>query len=65
METLKIFISQYFTDTAKTSQGFISLKAFRLTPEAIKMFKEGDFSPDYVKVSHSIYSSRNKTLFAP
>jgi translation initiation factor 3 subunit H len=36
-------------DTAKTAQGFISLKAFRLTPEAIKMFKEGDFSPDYVK----------------
>ncbi|XP_023346196.1 eukaryotic translation initiation factor 3 subunit H [Eurytemora carolleeae] len=36
-------------DTAKTSKGFISLKAFRLTPEAIKMFKEGDFSPEYVK----------------
>jgi len=36
-------------DTAKTAQGFISLKAFRLTPEAIKMFKEGDFSPDNIK----------------
>lgn len=36
-------------DTAKTAQGFISLKAYRLTPEAIKMFKENDFSPDYVK----------------
>jgi translation initiation factor 3 subunit H len=37
-------------DTAKTSQGFISMKAYRLTPEAIKMYKENDFSPDYVKV---------------
>jgi len=36
-------------DTAKTAQGFISLKAFRLTPEAIKMFKDGDFSPDNIK----------------
>ena len=41
----------FVADTAKTGQGFISLKAYRLTPEAIKMFKENDFSPDYVKVS--------------
>jgi hypothetical protein len=27
------------------------MKAYRLTPEAIKMFKENDFSPDYVKVT--------------
>jgi translation initiation factor 3 subunit H len=40
----------YVADTAKTAQGFISLKAYRLTPEAIKMFRENDFSPDYVKV---------------
>jgi len=36
-------------DTAKTAQGFISLKAMRLTPDAIKMFKDGDFSPDTIK----------------
>jgi len=36
-------------DTAKTAQGFISLKAMRLTPEAVKMFKDGDFSPDTIK----------------
>ena len=41
-------------DTAKTAQGFISMKAYRLTPEAIKMFKENDFSPDYVKVKIKI-----------
>jgi len=44
-------------DTAKTGQGFISLKALRLTPEAIKMFKEGDFSPDYVKDLKMSYDS--------
>ena len=51
----------YFLDTAKTSKGFISLKAFRLTPEAIKMFKEGDFSPEYVKVGFQV-SKRMKKL---
>jgi len=44
-------------DTAKTGQGFLSLKAYRLTPEAIKMFKEGDFSPDAVKDLHVSYES--------
>lgn len=46
-------------DTAKTGQGFLSVKAYRLTPEAIKMFKEGDFSPDAVKDLHVSY----ETLF--
>jgi len=36
-------------DTAKTSQGFLSLKAFRMTKEAIKMFQDGDFTPESVK----------------
>jgi translation initiation factor 3 subunit H len=44
-------------DTAKTGQGFLSLKAYRLTGEAIKMFKEGDFSPDAVKDLHVSYES--------
>jgi len=44
-------------DTAKTGQGFLNLKAYRLTPEAIKMFKEGDFSPDAVKDLHVSYES--------
>merc|ERR1711862_525604 len=42
-------------DTAKTSKGFLSLKAFRLTSEAIKLYKAGDFSPENItklKVSH-------------
>merc|ERR1712083_1194537 len=44
-------------DTAKTGQGFLSVKAYRLTPEAIKMFKEGDFSPESVKDLHVSYES--------
>merc|ERR1712014_304476 len=32
--------------------GFLSVKAYRMTKEAIKMFKEGDFTPDAVKDLH-------------
>jgi len=39
-------------DTAKTAQGFLSLKAYRMTRDAIKMFKENDFSPDSIKDLH-------------
>ena len=35
-------------DTSKTSKGFLSLKAYRLTPEAIKLYKAGDFTPEYI-----------------
>lgn len=44
-------------DTAKTEQGFISLKAFKLTPEALKMYKDGDFSPENVKDLKVTYES--------
>merc|ERR1712168_813736 len=40
-----------------TAQGFISLKALRLTPEAIKMYKDGDFSPDTIKDLKMSYES--------
>ncbi|QQP56597.1 Eukaryotic translation initiation factor 3 subunit H [Caligus rogercresseyi] len=42
-------------DTAKTSKGFLSLKAYRLTPQAVALYKAGDFSPEGIrnmKVSH-------------
>merc|ERR1712142_952996 len=44
-------------DTAKTAQGFLSVKAYRMTKEAIKMFKEGDFSPESIKDLHISYES--------
>ena len=39
----------YFSDTAKTSKGFLSLKAYRLTPMAIQLYKAGDFSAESIK----------------
>merc|ERR1712109_335907 len=42
-------------DTAKTTKGFLSLKAFRLTPMAIKLYKEGEFHAEAIrnlKVAH-------------
>ena len=36
-------------DTAKTSKGFLSLKAYRLTPMTIQLYKSGDFTADNIK----------------
>jgi len=33
-------------DTQKSARGFLTLKAYRLTPQAIAMYKEGDFTPE-------------------
>jgi len=42
-------------DTGKTGRGFLSMKAYRLTPSAIKLFREGEFHAEAlknIKVSH-------------
>lgn len=36
-------------DTNRTSRGFLTVKAYRLTPQAIKLFKENDFSPETLR----------------
>jgi len=36
-------------DTAKSARGFLTLKAYRLTPQAIQMYKEGEFTPDALR----------------
>lgn len=36
-------------DTQKSAGGFLTLKAYRLTPQAIAMYKEGDFTPDALR----------------
>jgi len=38
-----------FTDTAKTARGFLTCKAYRLTPQAINMYKEGEFTPEALR----------------
>ncbi|GLG95760.1 hypothetical protein R5R35_008653 [Gryllus longicercus] len=36
-------------DTQKTTRGFLSLKAYRLTPQAIQMYKENEFAPENLR----------------
>lgn len=36
-------------DTTKTQKGFLALNAYRLTPEAIALYKKGDFAPEVIK----------------
>ncbi|CAK1549645.1 unnamed protein product [Leptosia nina] len=36
-------------DTKKSNRGFLTLKAYRLTPQAIAMYKEGDYTPEALR----------------
>lgn len=36
-------------DTQKSARGFLTLKAYRLTPQAIAMYKDGDFTADALR----------------
>lgn len=36
-------------DTQKSANGFLTLKAYRLTPQAIAMYKDNDFTPEALK----------------
>lgn len=36
-------------DTQKSARGFLTLKAYRLTPQAIQMYKDQDFTPDALR----------------
>lgn len=36
-------------DTQKSARGFLTLKAYRLTPQAISMYKAGDFTPEALR----------------
>uniref|UniRef100_T1GQC2 MPN domain-containing protein n=1 Tax=Megaselia scalaris TaxID=36166 RepID=T1GQC2_MEGSC len=36
-------------DTQKSARGFLALKAYRLTPQAIAMYKDGDFTPEALR----------------
>ncbi|GAB6029931.1 hypothetical protein CHUAL_005627 [Chamberlinius hualienensis] len=38
-------------DPLKTSRGFLSIKAYRLSPVAMQMYKDGDFTTDSVKTN--------------
>ena len=55
----KLLFSYSFaiSDTNKTSRGFLTLKAYRLTPQAINMYKENDFSPEALRTLKIGYES--------
>lgn len=50
----QLFIHDFFSsDTQKTERGFLALKAYRLTPQAIALYKEGEFSIEGIR-NHKI-----------
>lgn len=44
-------------DTAKSARGFLTLKAYRLTPQAIQMYKENEFTPEALRTLKIGYES--------
>lgn len=47
-----------FTDPVRTSKGFLTLKAYRLTPQALKLLADGNennITPEFVKSLHLSY----------
>lgn len=44
-------------DTQKSERGFLTLKAYRLTPQAINMYQEGEFTPDGLRNLKVSYES--------
>ncbi|CAH0774925.1 unnamed protein product [Bemisia tabaci] len=58
-------------DNAKTDRGFLSLKAYRMTPQAIELYKQGEFTTEAIKTHKVGYENllveiplriRNSTL---
>jgi translation initiation factor 3 subunit H len=37
-------------DTQKSARGFLTLKAYRLTPQAIQMYKDQEFTPNALRL---------------
>ncbi|TRY62693.1 hypothetical protein TCAL_02053 [Tigriopus californicus] len=44
-------------DTGKTEKGFLSLKAYRLTPQAIELYKAGEFTPEAIRLQKVTYDT--------
>ena len=42
-------MSNVVPDPIKTARGFLSIKAYRLTPEAINIVQERDYTPEALK----------------
>lgn len=44
-------------DTQKSARGFLTLKAYRLTPQAIAMYKDGEFTPEALRTLKVSYEN--------
>nr|SVE70442.1 EOG090X06SH [Daphnia similis]SVE71697.1 EOG090X06SH [Daphnia similis]SVE72328.1 EOG090X06SH [Daphnia similis] len=44
-------------DPLKTKRGFLHLKAYRLTPQAVALYKDNDFGADALKTHHLSFES--------
>lgn len=44
-------------DPLKTKRGFLHLKAYRLTPQAVALYKDNDFGADTIKTHHLSFES--------
>ncbi|XP_055709380.1 eukaryotic translation initiation factor 3 subunit H [Phlebotomus papatasi] len=44
-------------DTQKSARGFLTLKAYRLTPQAIQMYKEDNFTPEALRALKISYEN--------
>nr|CAG4640044.1 EOG090X06SH [Daphnia pulex]SVE84888.1 EOG090X06SH [Daphnia pulex] len=44
-------------DPLKTKRGFLHLKAYRLTPQAVALYKDNDFGADNIKTHHLSFES--------
>lgn len=45
------------SDPLKTKRGFLHLKAYRLTPQAVALYKDNDFGADAIKTHHLSFES--------
>jgi hypothetical protein len=55
---LPLDITQFsFVDPLKTRRGFLHLKAYRLTPQAVALYKDNDFGAEAIKTHHLSFES--------
>lgn len=52
MEFKKLTNAPFSIDPLKTRHGYLHLKAYRLTPQAVAFYKENDFGVEAIKNHH-------------
>ena len=58
-----IFLIIWDLDPLKTKRGFLHLKAYRLTPQAVALYKDNDFGADAIKTQHLSFESLYQVCF--